>query len=147
MKPGMDVVAFATVVALCSAAFAQVEQRSNCRQPELRERASCLSKIEDESAISELLDVAKQMLLERYPSKQDFVYAAGNAGLVAAKTKTERLVLIVTKGDATARRFGLIALRHTLSILPAKTAAERIGTQEFPGTRGVRQEALIGDGC
>lgn len=117
MKSGMVVVAFASLVALCGAAIAQVEQRSNCRQPKLRERAYCLSKIEDESAITELLDVAKQMLLERYPSDQDFVYAAETAGLVAAKTKTDRLVLIVTKGDATAQRFGLVALRHTLSTL------------------------------
>lgn len=117
MKSGMVAVTFASLVALCSAASAQVEQRSNCRQPKLRERAFCLSKIENESAITELLDVAKQMLLERYPSKDDFVYAAENAGLVAAKTKTDRLVLIVTKGDATAQRFGLIGLRHALSIL------------------------------
>ncbi|MBA3452045.1 MAG: hypothetical protein H0T42_02980 [Deltaproteobacteria bacterium] len=117
MTPGMVVVAFTSVVALCNVALAQVEQRSNCRQPKLRDRAFCLSKIEDASAITELLDVAKQMRLERYPSKQDFVYASENAGLVAAKTKTDRLVLIVSKGDATAQRFGLIALRHTLSIL------------------------------
>jgi len=105
-------------VCCAMAAFAQpMQQKRDCLKGKLRERAFCLSKIEDESAIPELLDVAKQMAKEKYVSQEDIRYAAENAGLVGAKTKTDKLVAMVKTGDSATQRFGVIALTHALSIL------------------------------
>lgn len=95
---------------------------TSCQEPmKLRERAFCLSKIEDERAIDALLAVARQTLTARpeqsISPREDFEYAAENAGIVAAKTSVAGLDAHVATGDTTAQRFGLRGLGHALSLL------------------------------
>lgn len=97
-----------------------------CRQEKkLRAQSSCLAKLTDEATADPVIDaqlaVARAALTaapaQSISPREDFEYAAENAGITAAKISVNRLKAHVTQGDATAQRFGLRGLGHALSLL------------------------------
>ncbi len=94
---------------------------AQCDDHKNRERAFCLSKIEDVAAIIALHDLATEtrrgQSKESLSKQRDFVYAAENAGIVAAKTSVEPLYLYARSGAALSQRFALLAMGHALSLL------------------------------
>lgn len=126
MKPNVVVMMVLAGSLVQSAAAAPDPRIATCRQEQkLRNQSACLSKIVDaattQAVIDAQLDVAREALVARpeqsISGRQDFEYAAENAGIVAAKTSIDRLTAHVVKGDATAQRFGLRGLAHALSLL------------------------------
>ncbi|MBL9017641.1 MAG: hypothetical protein JNL83_25855 [Myxococcales bacterium] len=121
------VVVVGLVLARVGASVAGPDPRiAACRQEaKLRQQSFCLAKLTDEATAAAVIDaqleVAREALTagpaKTISAREDFEYAAENAGIVAAKISVARLTAHVTKGDATAQRFGLRGLGHALSLL------------------------------
>ncbi|MBA3459336.1 MAG: hypothetical protein H0T46_05200 [Deltaproteobacteria bacterium] len=126
MKPNVVLMVVLVGALVESAAAAPDPRIASCRQEQkLRKQSACLSKIVDAAATQAVIDaqleIARKALVARpeqsISGREDFEYAAENAGIAAAKTSIDRLTAHVVKGDATAQRFGLRGLAHALSLL------------------------------
>lgn len=118
----------AGLVVLCFGASASAETIDGCHKMEkLRERAGCLLKVEQPEAIPALLKVAQEMLAKDtirvregkvgIGARQDFFYAAENAGVIAAKTSEGGLYQLLAQKEQWTLAFALRGLSHMLSIL------------------------------
>ncbi len=101
---------------------------SSCeRIKKLRKRAGCLLKVERPDAINALHSVAMKIYDTDYIRKkdghlgisgrQDFMYAAESAGVIAAKTSEGPLLTLRDSPNPWTQKFALRGLSHMLSIL------------------------------
>lgn len=116
------------LVVLCTGASASAETIDGCLKTEkLRARAGCLLKVEQPPSIPALHKVAQEMLEKDtiraregkvgIGARQDFFYAAENAGVIAAKTSEAGLYKLLAQKDKWTQLFALRGLSHMLSIL------------------------------
>lgn len=112
----------------CLPGPARAETIADCEKiDKLRGRAACLLKTEQEQAIAQLHTLALEMYDKDYirqkdghlgiGGRQDMLYAAENAGVIAGKTSEAQLYKLLGQKTTWSQIFALRALSHMLSIL------------------------------
>jgi len=120
--------ALALLMVLCVCPAAMAKSIGACqKEKKLRSRAGCLLDVVQPGAIPALHKVAQEMLKKDtirvregkvgIGARQDFFYAAENAGVIAAKTSEKGLYKLLGKKDRWTQLFALRGLSHMLSIL------------------------------
>jgi hypothetical protein len=90
----------------------------------IRDKAACYLESGSEQSIDPLFELGSTLAHRANASDtgdplswQDFTYAAENAGVLAAKTREDRLYAGLTSPDETHHLFAVVAIRHMLAIL------------------------------